>query len=122
MNASDQELKTLFCKIFICVMNAGHYMAPERLLGKAFDKKVDVYSFGLILYQVCSIKFTIIQTLLQACKGLNERMALIFVQMIEGPSEFFSQTEEEMIKSVCHQDERPIFRMKDKYYPEGLKG
>jgi serine/threonine protein kinase len=30
----------------------GYYMAPELLRGEVFDKSVDVYSFGMILYQV----------------------------------------------------------------------
>jgi len=30
------------------------WMAPEVLLGHAFNEKADVYSFGLVLWQICS--------------------------------------------------------------------
>jgi hypothetical protein len=46
---------------------------------------------------------------------------IIFMQMIEGTTDFFSKTEEELIKVVCDQNQRPPFNMKDKYYPDGLK-
>jgi serine/threonine protein kinase len=32
------------------------YMAPEVFVGKAYNEKVDVYSFGLLLWQICQLK------------------------------------------------------------------
>ena len=32
------------------------YMAPEILLGKFYTKDVDVYSFGVLLYELCSLE------------------------------------------------------------------
>jgi len=33
-----------------------YYMAPEILLGKSYNEKVDVYSYGMILFQMVSGK------------------------------------------------------------------
>lgn len=32
------------------------YMAPEVALGKPYNEKIDVYSFGLLLYQVLALE------------------------------------------------------------------
>ncbi len=32
------------------------YMAPEVFVGKPYNHKVDVYSFGLLLWQICQLK------------------------------------------------------------------
>lgn len=68
------------------------YIAPELLRGVAFDKSVDVYSFAMILYQ-----------------------------MIEGSAPFAGKSEEEVRCAVVENCERPLFKLKAKYYPPGLK-
>lgn len=69
-----------------------YYMAPEALRGEAFDKSVDVYSFSMILYQ-----------------------------MIEGSAPFSDKSEEDVFDAVACHDERPSFKLKEKYCPEELK-
>ena len=38
--------------MFMCV---GVYIAPEMYRNEAFDRSVDTFAFGLILYEVCNL-------------------------------------------------------------------
>lgn len=38
-------------------MNVGLYMAPEVYKGEIFDRSVDAFSFGIILYEVYMIEY-----------------------------------------------------------------
>ncbi|KAJ7566286.1 hypothetical protein O6H91_02G095700 [Diphasiastrum complanatum] len=68
------------------------YMAPELFRLEAHDRKVDVFSFGLILQE-----------------------------MIEGSPPLVDQSPEEAAAAYAHRDLRPPFKVKSKYYPTGLK-
>lgn len=50
------------------------FMAPEVCSGLAYNEKVDVYSFGVILWQIC--------TLMKPFAGMNE--ATHFQQVVLG--------------------------------------
>jgi serine/threonine protein kinase len=48
------------------------WMAPEMLLGKPFDEKADVYSFGIILWQLLTreepfAEFTELEPFIKVC-------------------------------------------------------
>ncbi|KAF5783112.1 putative dual-specificity kinase TKL-Pl-5 family [Helianthus annuus] len=68
------------------------YVAPEIYNDELFDRRVDAYSFGLILYE-----------------------------MIEGVQPFHPKVPEEAIKLLCVANKRPPFKIKCKYYPPDLK-
>ncbi|KAI7735204.1 hypothetical protein M8C21_030496 [Ambrosia artemisiifolia] len=68
------------------------YIAPEIYKDELFDRGVDVYSFGLILYE-----------------------------MMEGVQPFHPKTPEEAIRLMCVDVMRPPFKTKSKYYPPDLK-
>ncbi|PWA59428.1 integrin-linked protein kinase family [Artemisia annua] len=68
------------------------YIAPEIYKDELFDGGVDVYSFGLILYE-----------------------------MMEGVQPFYPKPPEEVVKLMCVDVQRPTFKSKSKYYPPDLK-
>lgn len=68
------------------------YMAPEVYKNEAFDRSVDAFSFGLILYE-----------------------------MIEGTPPFHPKSPEEVSKMMALEDKRPAFKLKPKHYPSDLK-
>ncbi|XP_076881002.1 integrin-linked protein kinase 1-like [Bidens hawaiensis] len=68
------------------------YIAPEIYNGEIFDRRVDAYSFGLILYE-----------------------------MVEGVPPFHTKAPEEAVKLMCVAVKRPQFKIKCKYYPPDLK-
>ncbi|XP_076895568.1 integrin-linked protein kinase 1-like [Bidens hawaiensis] len=68
------------------------YMAPEIYKDEFFDRGVDVYSFGLILYE-----------------------------MMEGAQPFHPKAPEEAVRLMCVDVQRPSFKIKSKYYPPDLK-
>lgn len=39
--------------MYVFVLFEDRYMAPEVFKHRKYDKKVDVFSFGMILYEVC---------------------------------------------------------------------
>ncbi|KAL8204559.1 hypothetical protein R6Q57_010182 [Mikania cordata] len=71
---------------------ANLYIAPEIYKDELFDRGVDVYSFGLILYE-----------------------------MMEGVQPFHPKAPEEAVKLMCVDVNRPSFKSKSKYYPPELK-
>lgn len=68
------------------------YMAPEVYKDEIFDRSVDAYSFGLVLYE-----------------------------MIEGIQPFHPKSPEEAAKIMCLEGKRPPFKIKAKSYPPELK-
>ncbi|GLT55578.1 hypothetical protein SLA2020_286890 [Shorea laevis] len=68
------------------------YMAPEVYKDEIFDRSVDAYSFGLILYE-----------------------------MIEGIQPFHPKSPEEAAIIMCLEGKRPPFKIKAKSYPPELK-
>lgn len=68
------------------------YMAPEVYRDELFDRSVDSFSFGLILYE-----------------------------MIEGVQPFHPKPPEEAIKMICLEGKRPPFKSKSRSYPPDLK-
>ncbi|GKA68352.1 integrin-linked protein kinase 1-like protein [Tanacetum coccineum] len=68
------------------------YIAPEIYKDELFDGGVDVYSFGIILYE-----------------------------MMEGVQPFYPKPPEEAVKLMCVDVQRPTFKTKSKYYPSNLK-
>ncbi|KAJ4723802.1 Integrin-linked protein kinase family [Melia azedarach] len=68
------------------------YVAPEVYLEEVFDRSVDAYSFGLILYE-----------------------------MIEGVQLFHPKPPEEVVKLMCCERKRPPFKIKARSYPPDLK-
>jgi NIMA (never in mitosis gene a)-related kinase len=37
-------------------LNSPYYMTPELMEGRAYDQKVDIWAFGCVLFEVCSLK------------------------------------------------------------------
>ncbi|KAI8010709.1 Integrin-linked protein kinase 1 [Camellia lanceoleosa] len=68
------------------------YVAPEVYKNEIFDRSVDAYSFGLILYE-----------------------------MVEGVQPFHPRSPEDASKLMCLEGKRPTFKTKSKYYPPDLK-
>ncbi|KAF7132992.1 hypothetical protein RHSIM_Rhsim09G0005200 [Rhododendron simsii] len=68
------------------------YLAPEVYRDEIFDRSVDVYSFGLILYE-----------------------------MVEGVQPFHPRSTEDAAKLMCLEGKRPSFKTKSKHYPPDLK-
>lgn len=68
------------------------YMAPEVCKDEIFDRSVDAYSFGLILYEI-----------------------------IEGTQPFHPKSSEEALRMMCLERNRPPFKSKSKSYPPDLK-
>ncbi|KAK9200558.1 hypothetical protein WN944_015756 [Citrus x changshan-huyou] len=71
---------------------ANLYVAPEIYKNEEFDRSVDAYSFGLILYE-----------------------------MIEGVQPFHPKPPEEVVKLMCCEGKRPPFKIKARSYPPDLK-
>ncbi|KAG1328254.1 Integrin-linked protein kinase 1 [Cocos nucifera] len=68
------------------------YIAPEVYKDEIFDRSVDVYSFGLIVYE-----------------------------MIEGAPAFHPKAPEEVAKILCLEGKRPSLKNKAKSYPSDFK-
>lgn len=68
------------------------YMAPEVYKDDIFDRSVDVYSFGLILFEI-----------------------------LEGVQPLHPRSAEDAAKLMCLEGNRPIFKNKSKHYPPDLK-
>lgn len=68
------------------------YMAPEVYKDEIFDRSVDVYSFGLVVYE-----------------------------MIEGAPAFHLKAPEEAAKILCLEGKRPSLKNKAKSYPSDFK-
>lgn len=68
------------------------YMAPEIYKDEMFDRSVDTYSFGVILYE-----------------------------MLEGAYPFHPKTHDEAVKIMCLEKKRPSFKSKLRSYPPDLK-
>lgn len=68
------------------------YMAPEIYKNEIFDKKVDAFSFGLILYE-----------------------------MLDGAPPFHRSAPEEVVKMICLEGIRPPLKFKSKSCPSDLR-
>lgn len=68
------------------------YMAPEMYNDEVFDKSVDVYSFGVMLYE-----------------------------MMEGSPPFSSKSPDEAARRMCVEGKRPPFKSKSKSFPSEMK-
>lgn len=68
------------------------YIAPEVYKDEIFDRSVDTYSFGIILFE-----------------------------MIEGVQPFHQKPNEEAVKILCSEESRPSFKTKSRSYPPDLK-
>ncbi|EOY04563.1 Integrin-linked protein kinase family isoform 3 [Theobroma cacao] len=68
------------------------YMAPEIYKNVIFDRSVDAYSFGIMLYE-----------------------------MIEGVVPFHPKPAEEAVKLMCLEGKRPPFKTKSRSYPPDLR-
>ncbi|KAK6774030.1 hypothetical protein RDI58_029269 [Solanum bulbocastanum] len=65
------------------------YVAPEIYKDEIFDRNVDIYSFGILLYE-----------------------------MLEGTPPFSTKSPEEATRLMCLEGQRPAFKSKSKYPPE----
>lgn len=68
------------------------YMAPEVYNDEIFDRSVDAYSFGIMLFE-----------------------------MLEGVQPFHPKPAEEVVNLLCSEEKRPAFKTKSKSYPPDLK-
>ncbi|CAI0396910.1 unnamed protein product [Linum tenue] len=68
------------------------YMAPEVYRDEIFDRTVDAYSFGVMLYE-----------------------------MIEGAYPFYPKPLEEAVKLMGIEKNRPAFKLKSRHYPPDMK-
>ncbi|KAK8942171.1 Serine/threonine-protein kinase HT1 [Platanthera guangdongensis] len=67
------------------------YMAPEVYKNEIFDRKVDAFSFGLILYE-----------------------------MLNGLPPFHPKAPEEAVKMLCLEGLRPVLKFKSRSYPSDI--
>ncbi|XP_006353107.1 serine/threonine-protein kinase STY17-like isoform X1 [Solanum tuberosum] len=65
------------------------YVAPEIYKDEIFDRNADIYSFGILLYE-----------------------------MLEGTPPFNTKSPEEATRLMCLEGQRPAFKSKSKYPPE----
>lgn len=42
--------------LLLCFRSSQRYMAPEVSLGKPYNESVDVFSFAVLLYQICALE------------------------------------------------------------------
>ncbi|XP_042061752.1 integrin-linked protein kinase 1-like [Salvia splendens] len=68
------------------------YIAPEVYKNETFDKSVDVYSFGVMLFE-----------------------------MMEGSPPFSSKSADDAARLICLEGKRPSFKSKSKSFPPELK-
>ncbi|KFK35192.1 hypothetical protein AALP_AA5G252400 [Arabis alpina] len=71
---------------------SNYYLAPEIYKDEVFDKRVDVHSFGVILYE-----------------------------LTEGVSVLHPKPHDEVAESICLEGKRPVIKTKSKSYPPELK-
>ena len=108
----DPQILT-FCTLL--GIGIDRYMAPEVFKHRKYDKKVDVFSFAMILYEVSfflswnDIKHEVFETSSNAWYSYLE-------QMLEGEPPFSSYEPYEAAKHVA-EGHRPSFRSKS-YLPE----
>eukprot|EP00531_Pseudo-nitzschia_arenysensis_P007638 CAMPEP_0116143960 /NCGR_PEP_ID=MMETSP0329-20121206/15729_1 /TAXON_ID=697910 /ORGANISM="Pseudo-nitzschia arenysensis, Strain B593" /LENGTH=462 /DNA_ID=CAMNT_0003639315 /DNA_START=26 /DNA_END=1414 /DNA_ORIENTATION=+ len=55
------------------ICGSPRYMAPEVMTGKGYSLAVDVYSFGVILYELCSLKRPFEETFRKTKRKTNRR-------------------------------------------------
>ncbi|XVE80830.1 hypothetical protein DITRI_Ditri15bG0011800 [Diplodiscus trichospermus] len=84
--------KAKLAQPYACVDPSNIYVAPEVYKNMVFDRSVDAYSFGVVLYE-----------------------------MIEGVVPFHPKPAEEAVKLMCLEEKRPPFKTKSKSYPPELR-
>jgi serine/threonine protein kinase len=84
-------------------------MAPEVFKHRKYDKKVDVFSFAMILYEVIVVLFSIKTTKGVFKAGCNSLYSSL--QMLEGEPPFSDFEPYEAAKYVA-EGHRPPFRSK----------
>jgi serine/threonine protein kinase len=52
------EDRLSYCKYYNLTANVGSipYMAPEVALGRPYNEKCDIFSFGILLYEIMSLR------------------------------------------------------------------
>jgi serine/threonine-protein kinase len=76
------------------VIGSPKYMAPEQILGKKVDETADVYSIGVIMYEMCtgippysrgdhmSVMYQHVQGKAKHCQEINEKLPDDFAEVI----------------------------------------
>ncbi|KAK6781862.1 hypothetical protein RDI58_019658 [Solanum bulbocastanum] len=85
-NISPDKAKSLQPQ---AIDRASTYIAPEIYKDEIFDRSVDVYAFGVLLYE-----------------------------MMEGSPPFHPKSPEEAARLMCKEGKRPSFKSKSKYPPD----
>lgn len=96
------------------------HMAPEVLKYRRYDKKVDVFSFAMILYEVMlhpwDLEFCLIKFEASSKLQIHDSWNPSLVQMLEGEPPFSNYEPYDGAKYVA-EGHRPSFRGKG-YIPE----
>ncbi len=126
------------------ICGSPRYMAPEVMTGDGYTLAVDVYSFGVILYELCSLKkpyevtFDKIQRKLNRrkrnrSKSRNESILEFYQTVVDNELQPYDNLEDEiccpklrsLIEACCRHDptQRPSFehiegRLVEIFYPE----
>ncbi|CAN8318288.1 unnamed protein product [Cochlearia groenlandica] len=87
---SPDNAKVLNHKSHIDLSN--YYIAPEVYKDEIFDRRVDVHSFGVILYEIT-----------------------------EGVHMFHPRPPEEVVRMICLEGKRPVLKTKSRTYPPDMK-
>lgn len=101
----------LLCLFFFCFLNKtkDRYMAPEVFKHRKYDKKVDVFSFAMILYEV--IELCLWWWDVMHLKFSPNALLFDFEQMLEGEPPLANYEPYDAAKYVA-EGHRPFFRAK----------
>ena len=76
------------------VIGSPKYMAPEQILGKKVDETADVYSIGVIMYEMCtgvppysrgdhmSVMYQHVQGKAKHCQEMNDKLPDVYAEII----------------------------------------